>query len=386
MKISAFWIILLFAGFIYGMEFSGFADTYFSAYTEGKFETAVNYQRIRGNFYSDFDNSFLFVSLNGKIDNISGENKLNFHELYLDYADNFFNIRFGKQLTVWGNADGVRITDLVCPSDLNELTAQEFDDIRKPLNLARLKSNLGFADLELIWIPLYEGDEFPRKSNPYRFEFPVSDSLIEMYKPDNSLENGEVAGKLSFFYSYFDFSFSWLNVWNDFPVFIISDNGAVPYYYRSNIVGAEISKPVKSSVIRLETATFFDHYFNGFQETPKHKTKAMLGWDYYPGNTLNLSVQYINEKIWDYEDFIAEKEEMRTGTFNIKVMLFRETLQLGNMIYYSFDEEDLVNNFSVDYAFNDNISFLTGFNYFNVNNGSVLNKKSQIWVKSKVSF
>ncbi|PID31068.1 MAG: hypothetical protein CR982_00435 [Candidatus Cloacimonadota bacterium] len=383
---SVIFSLILISISLYGIEFSGFADSYLSISTVGKAEVVNNYQRFRGNLSASFDESFIFASVNGRIDNISGDKELSIHELYLDYENDIFNLRFGKQLVVWGNGDGVRITDLICPSDLNEIMAQEFDDIRVPLSLVRLKSDLDIFSLELLWIPLYEGDKYPRKSSPYYFKPMVTDSLLKEYEPDKALENSEFAGKISLYHSSFDLALSYLNTWSDSPVYFISPMNIKPHFFRNSVVGVEISKPIESFVIRGETALYLDSHFTGTKNKTKNKTKSIIGIDYYPNNSFSLSGQYINDKIWDYEDFILEDENQHMATLNTKLSLLRETLNISNMIYFSFNENELANNFTIDYAISDNLHILTGFNYFDVEEESILFEKSQVWVKGKISF
>ena len=46
-------------------------------------------------------------------------------------------VRLGRQFVIWGAADGVRVTDLVSPMDMTEFLAQDYDDIRMPVNALR---------------------------------------------------------------------------------------------------------------------------------------------------------------------------------------------------------------------------------------------------------
>ena len=51
-------------------------------------------------------------------------------EGFLDLYFDRFDLRIGHQLVVWGQMDGVFITDVVSPLDLTEFLAQDFTDIR----------------------------------------------------------------------------------------------------------------------------------------------------------------------------------------------------------------------------------------------------------------
>ena len=79
--------------------------------------------RVRGEVGKHFGKSSLFVSLNATYNAILKERTgFELREAYLDHTENHWGLRAGRQLVIWGAADGVRITDLVSPMDMTEFS------------------------------------------------------------------------------------------------------------------------------------------------------------------------------------------------------------------------------------------------------------------------
>ncbi len=83
--------------------------------------------------------------------------ELDLRELYLDAdlsnADLQGRIRLGKQQVVWGQADGLRLLDVVNPGDFKEVILDDYGDSRIPLWMINLELFLAFGDLQILWIP-----------------------------------------------------------------------------------------------------------------------------------------------------------------------------------------------------------------------------------------
>ena len=90
--------------------FTGKLDAYYnnsSAYAEATFTYdaagALNGAGGSGNLGSGFD--------------------LSLGELWIDYTSSFWGIRIGRQKAAWGKADGIDITNVLCPTDMSSLSA-----------------------------------------------------------------------------------------------------------------------------------------------------------------------------------------------------------------------------------------------------------------------
>lgn len=101
-----------------------------------------------------------------------------------------------------------------------------------------------------------------------------------------------------------------------------------------------------------------------------------------------MLAQICNEHIFNYENTIKQDKNIFMSTLNISRKLLNETLSIQNMLYYQFNDEDIYNRLSADYALNDNLHLLSGVDIFNGKKGiySRYKNKSQIWIKTKYNF
>lgn len=64
-------------------------------------------------------------------------------ELYVDTAAGPFSFRIGKQQEVWGTADGIKLLDIVNPTDWREFTQNTMEDSRIPVWMAKAEMDIG---------------------------------------------------------------------------------------------------------------------------------------------------------------------------------------------------------------------------------------------------
>jgi len=87
-----------------------------------------------------------------------------FLDVYMDRVD----LRLGKQQVVWGTTDGVRILDLVNPLDYREWTLNEYPEMRIPLWMANVETELNpNSHIQLLLIPDYQANYYPPAGSPY---------------------------------------------------------------------------------------------------------------------------------------------------------------------------------------------------------------------------
>ena len=317
-----------------------------------------------------------------------GTDSLNFRmrEIYLDmYFDNF-DIRVGKQQIVWGKADGVFITDIVSPLNLNEFLLPDFDEIRIGVYAAKVDYYFGNSTIEFIWKPLYAGNEFPGPGSiwykPPEFPAPATfDYSKEKINP--SLENSEIYLKYSLSSSAIDFDLMGAYTWDQTPSMytekefemdsmgnpVLAGLLITPEHHRLTVAGGSFTSTIKGFVLRGEAAYYNGKYFQTADPmadgslTKKDYLHYVVGLDYGIGN-LKLSAQFIQKYIMDYNDFIDEEEFGNTMTFLARYDAMRETLHLELFSYVGLNYGDALIRPKVTYDFSDSFSILLGANVF----------------------
>ena len=72
-------------------------------------------------------------------------------ELYADFSLSDWNIRLGKQQVVWGTADGIKLLDIVNPTDYREIAQNAMEDSRIPIWMLNAERNIGeTGNIQLI--------------------------------------------------------------------------------------------------------------------------------------------------------------------------------------------------------------------------------------------
>ena len=205
------------------IQVKGFLDTYHAARTEGKADWMASRTRARGEVKLEKGAASLFVSMNATYNAILKDRTgMELREAYLAYAKGNLDLRVGRQIVVWGVADALRLTDCVSPFDYTEFLAQDYDDIRMPVNALRAKYTWRTVTFEAIGIPVADFFILPTdQRNPWALSLP-SASLpyaidLESGKPEKRLRNMEYGGRITVSLSGIDFSLSALRTWNKMP-------------------------------------------------------------------------------------------------------------------------------------------------------------------------
>jgi len=174
------------------------------------FELSDRYDDVREKSPDDFEY--------GK-DDIEWENDLReaFIDFVAEHGNHTLNLRLGRQIVMWGEADGFNLINIVCPDDVSyQLFFSDVDDLATPLWMGRLDYecvDIGpFRSLgaQFLAIPDIRPDQFAplggtdgwiNFDSPYAFIFKSLDGIgiqeIKEDVADRSFDNMEYGIKLS---------------------------------------------------------------------------------------------------------------------------------------------------------------------------------------------
>lgn len=352
----------------------GFVDTYHALRTEQPNNWMSSRSRVRGELTIEKGYAGAFVSAN-LIHNaiLSNHTGFQLREAYAYYSDNHWDVRAGRQIITWGVADALRLTDIISPMDYTEFLAQDYDDIRIPVGGLRVRFSREKWSMEAVAIPVSSFFDLPTDAeNPWSVG-PIAIGA----EPSHNAYNMEYGGRLAFFLSGIDFSFSALHTWNKQPVLC---NG-VGEYRRMTMLGADVSVPMGKFVVRGEVAEYLDELQTG--GTRAASTNALLGIDWYAGNDWTLSAQYSHKYV-----ALGEHRNTALSTLRISKELLHNTLTLQTFAYIDVTNGGIFNRLSADYALNDQIHAAIGYDYFHADGGmfAIYNKNSELFFKLKYSF
>jgi len=96
------------------IQFRGFVDTYHAVQIEKPNDFLASRSRFRGELSKLSGNSYFFASVNAVYNSVLPElTQIQFREAFLEYSGNNWGFKAGRQIIIWGKADGLRITDVI---------------------------------------------------------------------------------------------------------------------------------------------------------------------------------------------------------------------------------------------------------------------------------
>ncbi|MCR5028973.1 MAG: hypothetical protein K6A31_06915 [Fibrobacter sp.] len=389
----------LFAQDELSLSLNGFVDTYHAVQVDYPHQYMSSRTRLRLEMRADYGEASLFTSLNLAYNGIIDEQTGAFlREAYFDYAGELLEIKAGRQIVTWGVADGLRITDLISPMDYTEFMANDYDDIRVPVNAIDLKFPGESFTAEAIFVPTPEYFVMPTgEDNPWSTELPEKTRVDLENTPEKRLKNSEYGGRFRYFLENFDFTLTALHTYNKAPVTVTSYNPQTDsvliqgVYKPMNVVGGDISIPIGEFVLRGEAAEYFGEVLssaNGFSYKTRNTFNALAGLDWYAGNNWTLMLQYMHKYIADYRDDLALEKNSSTVTARISKELLNNTLKLSLFGYFDIDNLGFYARAAADYLVNDQITLSLGADRFDGKRGTfkAYEKNTQVWAKGKYFF
>lgn len=141
----------------------------FQLETEYVFNDSLSLFFILREFYdSAFDANSLFKENRHLLCRTRGTDWL--REFYVDYESSSLDLRVGKQQVVWGTADGIKIMDVVCPTDQREYFLDNFADSRIPRWMLKVEySPTVNGTLQFLFIPDFETDFLAPADSPFTY-------------------------------------------------------------------------------------------------------------------------------------------------------------------------------------------------------------------------
>ena len=405
-KITLIFLLLL-AGIMLNAQIiqRGFVRTHFGALSnqgdysvlQNTFDWRLSY--AKGDIEFQVNPVFNYNGLNKDLD-------ISLRQAYFDMFFANFDLRIGKQQIIWGKADGVFITDVISPRDLSDFILPEFEEIRIGTNAVKLDYYLGNSTIEAVWIPTFQPTITPDQNSIW---FPKTDipniptTIFPAKEVEQKLSESEIAVKYSYLGSAIDFELMSAYMWDDNPAMHIyptmnpetgqpSSLEIFPEYHRLPLVGASFGKSVLGAVIRGESAYYFGKKFaaedfasNGIIE--KDYAHYLLGYD-HNWFGVNVSMQFVQEYILDYEANINNDEFSSTTTFLASKTFINETLELSIFSYYNLNDEDALLRPKFSYDLSDGFNILVGTDIFVGDEGNFgqYDDNDMIYLKMRYDF
>lgn len=184
-------------------SFTGYLENYNAVTTTGRNELISGRNQLRLNLLANLPDGRAYASQDIRNNYSFSPDSVNYTlreawvELHLPNSD----LRVGRQVIVWGQADGAFIADLISPVDFSEFLTRSFDDLRKGVDAISYTRYFGSNSLQLVANPVFNAYTLPKPGSRWDVRPPLPDSLNASFEPSGSnaitLRNMQFAARLS---------------------------------------------------------------------------------------------------------------------------------------------------------------------------------------------
>lgn len=167
------------------ISWSGYMENYNAVTTTGRNELISGRNQLRLNLLASLPDGRAYVSSDIRNNYSFSPDSVNYTlreawvELYLPDSD----LRIGRQVIVWGQADGAFIADLISPVDFSEFLTRSFDDLRTGVDAISYTRYFGSNSLQLVANPVFQPYTLPPPGSRWDVRPPVPDSLNSRIEP-----------------------------------------------------------------------------------------------------------------------------------------------------------------------------------------------------------
>jgi hypothetical protein len=285
---------------------------------------------------------------------------IDLREFYWDVASDNTFLRLGKQQVVWGEADGLKLLDVINPQSFREFILDDFDDSRTPLWMVNIEHSLSSGGvLQLLWIPDTTAHELAPSHSPFAF---TSTSLVpqtsasslteviveEAKAPSVTLENSDIGLRFVQFVGGWDISVNYLYHYVDTPVARTNVSGesvvVTQAYERSHLIGGTASNAFGDWILRTEVAFETDRYHRTVSALPgvskADQWSTVIGLDWQGWTDQFISMQWFQTTITGSDSDLINNRREDMVTFLWESKFFNETLTLEWLQIHSLDHGD----------------------------------------------
>ena len=304
-------------------------------------------------------------------------------EAYIDTEIGSAFIRIGKQQVVWGQADGLKVLDVLNPQSFREFILDDFEDSRIPLWTVNAEIPIGDVFLQLLWIPDKTYDDIPEPGATFAFTSPqiipqvpagVPVTILPLNRPDDFLGDSDVGVKLSAFIGGWDLSLNYAYHYFDRPVIRreISAAGVTirQDFERTHILGGTFSNVFGDFTLRGEVGFSSDRFFltNDTADADgvirSGELSYVLGLDYQGWRDWFISGQIFQSIVTDPAPGLVRDKVDTTATLLVRRDFMNEALQAEVLLIQSLNEGDGVLQASLEYEWRTNVRLKVGADIF----------------------
>ena len=294
-------------------------------------------------------------------------------------AFEYMDIKAGRQILTWGTGDLVFINDLFPKDWQSFLTGRDTEYLKAPSDAIKLSIFTDLVNIDLVYTPRFDSDRFitgEKLSYWNGFRIAGSDSIIGPIKPDNWIEDDELAVRLSKNLKGNEFAFyGYRGYWKSPGGFDpVSSKHIFP---ELNVYGLSIRGQVGKGIGNIESG-YYESSNDSAGSNPfinNSQFRFLAGYEQdLPrlASDLTVGLQYYVEHMMDHDEYLlslptgsnAADENRHLFTLRITKLCMNQNLTFSLFTYYSPSDEDLYVRPDISYKVSDNFKTELGANLF----------------------
>lgn len=271
------------------------------------------------------------------------------------------DLKLGLQQVVWGQADGLRILDVVNPLDYREFILEDFLDSRRPLWMARSDLPLGDGTLQMLWIPYFAPGRQPGAEkefglgpvyglgllSPSSSSPPIPGGGLEIgptERPATTLGNSQVGLRYQHTLGGWDLTGNYFRGWEDLPTPFLGQPASgtppgrtllEPRHVRREVIGGTATTARGPVVFRFEAgwnrhrpvalqpqALLDGSAPNGFGRAAQFS--SVVGLDYSVTPWLWVSGQYFLQETFEKQERLLLPRTSHLVSLYWRAQFFRD--------------------------------------------------------------
>lgn len=328
----------------------------------------------------------------------SDKTMLELRNFYLQYSPetclfeaDVCSLKVGKQQVVWGQADGLKVLDVVNPQSFEYFILDDYDSSRIPLWTVNYEIVYGEHEFQFLWIPDTTASFLPDPFRPYglRSEFfrpvfrPIGPPTFTEFKPPSfGGANADFGFRYSTFQNGWDITFNVLDKLSDLPAPFVSASteSTAPFrttqlvdfqLNRTTVVGGTLSNSFGEFVIRAEVAYTFNRQTvstlndaDGDGVTRGDELAYVIGLDWYGLEDSLLSIQYNMTDLSRFDEPTSRGKHDEIVTLLYKKQLMNNQLSVKYIHEHNLSVDDGLVRVSLNYDYSEHINLMVEYNNF----------------------
>lgn len=301
------------------------------------------------------------------LDNYEKEFELGETYIQGSLADNL-DIKFGRQVVVWGKSDNIRVTDVLNPLDMREPGITDIEDLRLPLTMTRLDYYIGDWGLTGIAVHEIRFNKNPEYGSDF---YPFATAPPHEDKPGSDFNNTEYAVSVNGIFSRWDISFYWADYYNDAYHMQLVSFGLPSVLERKHarlqMLGTAFNVATGNWLLKTEAAWIEGFTFFNAPGKQYSRTDILAGLEYAGFTDTTLSIEAVNRHVNGFDealkpapDSVQQNEFQWTARASRDYLNDTLTLTLLVSAFGGMGEDGAYQRFSAEYDITDFIQISGG--------------------------